>query len=241
MKSIFNWSGGKDSALCLHRVLQEGKYKIDTLLTTLSGTNNRVTMHGVRQELLQRQAESIGLPLTQVFLPEGIGMETYDKLMQEALTPFIQEQVTHAIYGDINLEDLRRYREEQLKKAGLEAVFPLWGLPTQQVVHDFIAAGFKAVVVCVNGRILDSSFVGRELDNAFLNDLPAGVDPCGENGEFHTFVYDGPIFQNPVKFTIGEKVYKTYGTPAQNEDNCHTESSKPVFDTGFWFCDLLPA
>lgn len=227
--------------MCLHRVLQQGQYTVEKLVTTLSGAHNRVTMHGVRQELLQQQAQRIGIPLQQISLPEGVGMEAYDQLMQEAWQPLLEEGITHAIFGDINLSDLRKYREEKLAQVGLQAVFPLWDEPTEKVVQDFIAAGFKAVVVCVNGRLLDSSFAGRELNQDFLNDLPANVDPCGENGEFHTFVYDGPLFTAPVAFTRGEKIHRTYGPPANNDDNCYDKDSKPNYDIGFWFCDLLPA
>jgi len=241
MKSIFNWSGGKDSALCLYQVLQENKYAITGLLTTLSGATNRVTMHGVLQELLLQQAQSIGIPLQQILLPEHAGMETYNQLMESTMRPLQQQGIQHAIFGDINLEDLRHYREQQLAKVGMQAVFPLWGRSTQNLVEEFIQLGFRAVVVCVNERLLDASFVGRLLDEDFLRDLPAGVDPAGENGEFHTFVFDGPIFQQPVPYTLGEKVRKTYGAPAQDSDNCYKQEDKPAFDTAFWFCDLLPA
>lgn len=241
MRSIFNWSGGKDSALCLHRVLQEDIYKIDALLTTFSGTNNRVTMHGVRQTLLEQQANSIGLPLLKIMLPENSGMETYNQLMEAAWKPLQEQGITTALFGDINLADLRQYREAQLQKVNLEAVFPLWNELTNKVVRDFIAAGFKAVIVCVNERHLDSSFTGRLFDEDFLNDLPAHVDPCGENGEYHTFVFDGPIFREPIKYTLGERVRKTYSPPANADDSCYKDNVTPKFDTGFWFCDLLPA
>ncbi|QCR21189.1 diphthine--ammonia ligase [Pontibacter sp. SGAir0037] len=241
MRSIFNWSGGKDSALCLHHVLQDKSCQVEALLTTFSGSTNRVTMHGVRQELLVRQAASIDIPLTKVSLPEGVGMEGYNQLMQEAWLPFQKRGITHAIFGDINLEDLRQYRENQLAKVGIKAHFPLWGIPTATLVHDFISTGFKAVVVCVNERLLDGSFAGRMLDEKFLQDLPAGVDPCGENGEFHTFVFDGPIFKEPVAFQLGERVRKTYGPPANADDSCYDKDKAPDYDTGFWFCDLLPA
>lgn len=239
-KSIFNWSGGKDSALCLHRVLQDKKYTISTLLTTLSSGTNRITMHGVREELLQQQARNIGLPLKQMSLPEDVSMETYNRVMRSTMELLRDEGVTHSIYGDINLKDLRKYREEQLAQVGIKATFPLWGRPTAELVHDFIALGFKAVVVSANARLLDNSFIGRILDESFLKDLPAGVDPAGENGEFHTFVFDGPIFKEPVRYTLGEKVLRTYGVSANTEDNCFKEDTDPVFDTGFWFCDLLP-
>lgn len=239
--SIFNWSGGKDSSLCLHHVLQDKKYKVEKLITTLSGPTQRVSMHGVRQELLQQQAQSIGLPLQQIFLPQNASMSAYDEIMEHSLREQQQQGVTHAIYGDINLADLRAYRERQLEKVNLQPVFPLWNRPTKELVQEFLQLGFKAVVVCVNGRLLDASFAGRVLDKTFLQDLPASVDPAGENGEFHTFVFDGPIFKQPVLYRLGETVHKTYAPAADPDDNCFQQEEKPVFDTSFWFQDLLPA
>lgn len=241
MSCIFNWSGGKDSALCLHHVLQEGKYQVSSLLTTLSGTTGRVTMHGVRQGLLERQAASIGIPLQQVLLPEDASMSAYNEVMQRTMHALQEQGISDAIFGDINLEDLRQYREQQLAQVGMRAIFPLWGRLTDDLVREFIRMGFKAVVVCVNARLLDESFTGRLLDEAFLRDLPAGVDPAGENGEFHTFVFDGPIFSEPVRYRLGEKVLHTYGPPADPDDNCFSKDDRKAYDTGFWFCDLLPA
>ena len=241
MRSVFNWSGGKDSALCLHHVQQEGKYQVSKLLTTLSGATGRVTMHGVRRELLELQAASIGIPLQQVLLPENASLSAYNEVMDNTMLSLKAEGITHAIFGDINLEDLRQYREEQLAKAGIAAVFPLWGRNTTELVREFIRLGFRAVVVCVNARLLDQSFAGRLLDEAFLNDLPAGIDPAGENGEFHTFVFDGPIFREPIRYSLGEKVLKTYGATTDPDDNCFAKEDTPSYDTGFWFCDLLPA
>lgn len=240
-ESYFNWSGGKDSSLCLYHVLQQESYKLRGLLTTLSGPTKRVTMHGVREELLQQQAQHIGLPLQKVYLPEQATMEAYNSLMHDTMQPLQKQGITHAIFGDINLQDLRAYREQQLKQVGMQAVFPLWGRDTKELVEEFIALGFKAIVVCINDKLLDKSFVGRQLDRKFLSDLPPTVDPAGENGEFHTFVYDGPIFRQPIKFTTGEVVYKTYAPPTDPDDNCFEKEDAPKYDTGFWFCDLLPA
>lgn len=241
MQSVFNWSGGKDSALCLYHTLKQKQFNVKYLLTTLSAATKRVTMHGVRLELLQQQAESIGIPLHQVILPENPTMETYNRLMLETTQILKDNGITHSIFGDINLEDLRQYREQQLAQVGLIAIFPLWGRPTGELVREFIALGFKAVVVSINARLLDESFVGRLLDESFLNDLPDNVDPAGENGEYHTFVFDGPIFNKPVKYTLGEKVLKTYGVPEDTSDSCFKKEDKPAYDTSFWFCDLLPA
>ncbi|TXK49652.1 diphthine--ammonia ligase [Pontibacter qinzhouensis] len=231
MKSVFNWSGGKDSALCLYRVLQEATLPVDRLLTTLGHATQRVTMHGVRQELLLQQAQQLGLPLQQMLMPEDASMEAYNHLMQTTMHQLQNEGITHAVFGDINLQDLRVYREQQLAKVGLQAAFPLWGQPTDVLVREFIKLGFKAVVVSVNARLLSGSFAGRLLDEQFLADLPAGVDPCGENGEFHTFVFDGPLFQAPVPYTLGERVLRQYGV---------SEDEAANYDTGFWFQDLLP-
>jgi uncharacterized protein (TIGR00290 family) len=241
MNCIFNWSGGKDSALCLHHVLQDGNYQVNTLLTTLSSSTGRITMHGVRQDLLERQAASIGIPLQQVLLPEDASMSAYNEVMQRTMLSVKAQGITHAIFGDINLADLRQYREQQLAQVGMQAVFPLWGRPTDELVREFISLGFKAVVVSVNARLLDASFAGRLLDETFLRDLPAGVDPAGENGEFHTFVFDGPIFREPVRYSPGEKALRTYGAPVDPDENCFSEDAPKTYDTGFWFCDLLPA
>ncbi|WP_299754207.1 diphthine--ammonia ligase [uncultured Pontibacter sp.] len=240
-KSIFNWSGGKDSALCLYHVLQQKEYRVEKLLTTLSGATQRVSMHGVREELLNQQAQSTGLPLQKIYLPEQASMSAYNQLMEQTMRPLQEQGIQYAIFGDINLQDLRAYRERQLEQVNMKAVFPLWGRSTAELVHEFISLGFKAVVVSVNERLLDASYVGRQLDASFLNELPDNVDPAGENGEFHTFVFDGPIFKEPVKYKLGEKVRKTYGPPANQDDNCFSKQDKPTYDTAFWFCDLLPA
>ncbi|MFC6997270.1 Dph6-related ATP pyrophosphatase [Rufibacter roseus] len=237
--SVFNWSGGKDSALALYRVQQQQKWQLHSLFTTLSQAHQRVTMHGVREELMRAQAEALSLPWKPVFLPENASMSEYNETMAEAWANFKSEGVTNAHFGDIYLEDLRKYREGQLKEVGVTAELPLWGDSPERLLQEFWQAGFKAKVVCVNGKHLDSSFVGRELDDAFIQGLPAPVDPCGENGEYHSFVYDGPNFKQPVPVQVGEVVYKSYAPVTENtEDNCFA-SAPPAYDTGFWFCDLL--
>ncbi len=227
--AIMNWSGGKDSAMALGRLLRNPEYRISSLLTTLSVSTRRVSMHGVREELLRAQADSLGIPLKTAYLRESDGLDKYNALMRKILQDFSLEGITHAAFGDIFLEDLREYRELQLKRAGFSALFPLWGISTQNLIRHFIEDGFKTIVTCVNEQYLDSGFVGRIIDEQFLNDLPEGVDPCGENGEFHTFVFDGPLFREPVRFEPGEKVYKEY----------KTDSTEPSA-YGFWFCDLVP-
>lgn len=240
-KAIFNWSSGKDSALALYKVLRNSEFEIACLLTSVNQQLQRISMHGVRVELLEQQAKSLGLPLEIMQIPEIPTMEAYENVMNETLTKLKNQGVTHSIFGDILLEDLRKYREDQLAKIGFEAIFPLWQIPTTDLIQEFIALGFKTIVVCVNERFLDKSFVGRIIDQDFINDLPENVDLCGENGEFHTFTFDGPIFSKPIDFEIGEIVYKKYEKPKQEESTetaCDTSSSD-VFDFGFWYCDLI--
>ena len=241
MKAIFNWSSGKDSALALYKILQNSDIEIVSLLTSVNKKYNRISMHGVRSELLIQQAKSIGLPLYIMEIPEMPSMEDYEKVMQETLTKFKEKGVTHSIFGDIFLEDLRKYREDKLAEMQLEAIFPLWKIPTKDLIQEFLDLGFKTIVVCVNERNLDKSFVGRIIDAQFIADLPDNVDVCGENGEFHTFTFDGPIFKKPIEFEIGEIVYRKYEKPKQEASNkaCDTSSSD-AFDFGFWYCDLIP-
>ena len=240
-KAIFNWSSGKDSALALYKVLQNSEFEITCLLTSVSQEFQRISMHGVRVELLEQQAKSLGIPLEIMQIPEMPTMEAYENVMNETLTKLKNQSVTHSIFGDILLEDLRKYREDQLAKIGFEAVFPLWKTPTNDLIQEFMSLGFKAIVVCVNERFLDKSFVGRVIDQDFINDLPDNVDVCGENGEFHTFTFDGPIFSTPINFEIGEIVYRKYEKPKEVDSSdtaCNTNASD-VFDFGFWYCDLV--
>ncbi|TAE87611.1 MAG: diphthine--ammonia ligase [Bacteroidetes bacterium] len=239
---IFNWSGGKDSALCLYKLRQQPEYEVMCLLTSISESYQRISMHGVRVELLEKQVAAIGLPLLKMLVPETPTMEVYEQTMAKALHELKQQGATVAAFGDIFLEDLRQYREDKLTQVGLTGLFPLWKLPTKQLMHEFIDLGFKTITTCVNEKYLDKSFVGRVIDHDFLKDLPKDVDPCGENGEFHTFVYDGPLFKQPINFVQGEIVYRTY-TPAKQDNNNSYDCSptdNPI-NTGFWYADLLPA
>ncbi|OGX84310.1 ATP-binding protein [Hymenobacter lapidarius] len=242
-QAIFNWSGGKDSALALYKVRQAGQYEVLTLLTSISEPYQRISMHGVREALLDQQVASVGLPCHKLVLPEMPTMEAYEQQMTTALRNLQRQGATVSIFGDIFLADLRRYREEQLARLSLRAVFPLWGVPTTALIREFLDLGFKTITTCVNEKYLDHSFVGRVIDEEFLRDLPANVDPCGENGEFHTFVFDGPIFTQPIPFEKGEVVYRKY-TPAPKTDDSGYDCAEPdepsPFDTGFWYCDLLP-
>ncbi len=234
-KAIFNWSGGKDSAFCLNKVLQDQRYEIMCLLTTISQPYQRISMHGVRVELLEAQAERIGLPLLKIQIPEMPIMEVYDNTMEAALLDLKEKGVTASVFGDIFLEDLRKYREDKLAELNLKGLFPLWKIPTDKLIREFIDSGFRAITTCVNDKYLDKSFVGRIIDDDFLHDLPPGVDPCGENGEYHSFVFDAPFFSKLIEFEKGEIVYRKYTAP--DTDDQSTDDSP--FNNGFWYCDLV--
>lgn len=238
MKAYMNWSGGKDSSLALYHLLKDKKYTVEMLLTNVSSTYQRVSMHGVREELLDMQAKALGIPLQKLFLPDQPSMAAYEKSMLKTLQQLQKKKFTHSIFGDIFLEDLKIYREAQLAKVAIKALFPLWKKDTTKLIHEFIDLGFKAIVVCVNDKYLDKSFCGRTIDAGFINDLPKDVDVCGENGEFHTFVFDGPIFNKPIVFAKGEIVCRKYAAPKQESDNCFQPATNEEY--GFYFCDLLP-
>ncbi len=195
----------------------------------------------MRVDLLESQARSIGIPLVKMEIPEAPTMEEYEACMSEHMTTLKNEGAQHSIFGDIFLEDLRAYRETKLQEVEIEGVFPLWKRPTKELIREFLDLGFKTVVTCVNDQLLDKSFAGRIIDEDFLNDLPEGVDPCGENGEFHTFVFDGPIFNEPIAYSIGEVVHRKYEVKESKEEadyDCEPDPKKVV--PGFWYCDLLP-
>ena len=215
---LFCWSGGKDSAMALHALLQQKDVRVVALLTTVTEGYERISMHGVRRELLERQAQSIGLPLHEVRIPPQCVNPVYEARMEEALHAHFEKGVRKVAFGDIFLEDLRAYREKNLARIGMTALFPIWKRDTRELAHFFLANRFRAVAVCVDPKVLSPTFAGRELNESFFRDLPPHVDLCGENGEFHTFVFDGPIFQWPVPIRTGEIVHRD----------------------GFVFCDLLP-
>jgi uncharacterized protein (TIGR00290 family) len=215
---LFCWSGGKDSAMALHTLHQQKQFRVVALLTTVTEGYDRIAMHGVRRELLKRQADSLRLPLHEVFIPPQCVNPVYEARMEEALRLFYHQGVRKVAFGDIFLEDLRTYREKNLARIGMTAFFPIWKRDTRELIRHFHEQHFRAVAACIDTKVLDSSFAGRELDESFFRDLPPNADPCGENGEFHTFVFDGPIFQSPIPIRTGEIV---------NRD-------------GFVFCDLLP-
>ena len=232
-----NWSGGKDSSLCLHYIQQDKSYSIDCLLTSVNSVHDRISMHGVRRSLLEAQARSIGLPLQTIELPEQPGMNEYEQAMMHKVSGLKSEGYTHAVFGDIFLEDLKRYREEKLATMAMQGVFPLWKISTSALMQQFLQLGFKAIIVCVNEKFLDKSFCGRLIDESFVQDLPDNVDVCGENGEYHSYVFDGPVFKHPIPFTKGEIVYRQYQAPAQAQDNCNSMNQPSEY--GFYFCDLL--
>ncbi len=218
-KVLLAWSGGKDCAMTLHEIQQRPEYQVASLLTTLTADYDRVSMHGVRRALLERQAESLSLPLYEVFISKEATNEEYASKMQAALTDFQKAGVSSVVFGDIHLEGVRKYREDNLSKVGMKAIFPIWGRDTVELVKTFVDLGFKAIVTCVDSKVLDKTFTGRIIDDSFLTELPANVDPCGENGEFHSFVFDGPIFNRRIQYTIGQIVLRD----------------------SFYFCDLIPA
>ncbi len=215
---VMCFSGGKDSALALRTLQQQGAYEVVSLLTTVTDEYDRVSMHGVRRALLRQQAASIGVPLTEVAVPPQSFNELYEREMGKAFGRHRADGIRRVAFGDIFLEDLRDYRERQLAEWDLECLFPIWKQDTTELARSFIRAGFEAIAVCVKPDVLDASFAGRAFDDAFLTDLPVSVDPCGENGEFHTFVFDGPIFRQPVAVSTGVVVERE----------------------GFVYCDLLP-
>jgi uncharacterized protein (TIGR00290 family) len=224
-----SWSGGKDSALALYRLTQQGLYRVDCLLTSMNAAFGRVSMHGLRRELLESQAAALGIALRTLELPEQPDMPAYEQAMQDQISQLASEGFTHGCFGDIFLEDLRDYRERSWATANLQSVFPLWKNNSTELMNEFIRLGFRALVICVNETLLDRSFCGRELDPDFLLDLPASVDPCGENGEYHSFVYDGPLFSRPVGFRKGEQVFRPYPAPAGPD----------ALSYGFYYQDLL--
>jgi uncharacterized protein (TIGR00290 family) len=217
-KILFSWSGGKDSALALHSIKNGKDFEIAALLTTVTADYDRISMHGVRRELLEKQAESMDLPLEKVLISKKSSNEEYEGKMQDLLLRYKNEGVAAVAFGDIFLEDLKKYREANLTKIGLKGLFPLWKQSSYVLAKRFIELGFKAIITCVDSKQLDGKFCGREFDEVLLSELPKTVDPCGENGEFHTFVYAGPIFTKNISFIKGEIVLR---------------------DKQFYFCDLI--
>ena len=214
---LVGWSGGKDSAMALHELKKTDSIQIAALLTTVTAGYDRISMHDVRRELLVEQASALGYPLEEISIPQSCTNEIYEQRMRGILEKYRREGISAAAFGDLFLEDVRTYREERMSRIGMRCIFPVWGRPTAEFAEQFLDLGFRAIVVCVDTAVIGRDFAGREYDRDFIKELPAGTDKCGENGEFHTFVYDGPIFSRPVKVRTGEKVLR---------------------DNRFYYCDL---
>ena len=217
--ALMSWSGGKDSCLALYEIQRARSPRVAALLTTVTRDYDRISMHGVRRVLLENQADSLGLPLHPILISKDATNEEYEERMGEAFSAYREKGIDSVIFGDLFLEDIRNYREQFLARHHMRGHFPVWKRDTSCFIKEFIELGFKAVITCVNSAALDRSFAGRLIDDTFLSSLPAEVDPCGENGEFHSFVFDGPMFSEPVRFSMGESVLRS----------------------SFWFRDLLPS
>ena len=215
---LLSWSGGKDSSLALYEIQKSGKYQIVSLITTVTDEYDRVSMHGLHTELLERQAESLNIPLQKVFISKNAGNDEYEAKFNEKLTRFKEAGIKHVVFGDLYLEDIKKYREALNEKIDMQCLFPLWKRDATKLALEFIESGFKAITVCVDSNVLGKEFVGRQFNEQFLNTLPDGIDPCGENGEFHTFAYDGPIFKKPIDHGLGDVVLR---------------------DQRFYYCDIF--
>ncbi|MEM7008548.1 MAG: diphthine--ammonia ligase [Thermodesulfobacteriota bacterium] len=218
-KVLLSWSGGKDSSLTLYEIQKQGVLEIDSLVTTVTADYDRVSMHGLRNTLLHEQVKSLNLPLEKVVISKGATNQEYEQSWTKSLSKYKEKGIDTVAFGDLYLEDIRQYRIDQLSKIGMKCIFPIWKKDTSKLARSFVKWGFKAITVCVDSKVLSKEFVGREYDNQFLDQLPKEIDPCGENGEFHTFVYDGPIFNKVIPHTLGEIVLR---------------------DERFYYCDIMP-
>ncbi len=228
-KAVFNWSGGKDSALALQKILEAKEYEIISLLTTVNSENNRSSMHAIPLSLLKRQAESIGIPLYIVEITPNSDGEAYGDAMQKAVEHFRTLEVNHFIFGDIFLHDVKSYREKQLNPYGIEVVEPLWRKSSDEIMEEFLASGLQTIIVTTMADVLDESFIGRHIDEAFIHDYPTTADICGENGEYHTFCYAGNIFRTPVSFSLGK--------PSKMSFSFKMDSGEEK-EFWYWFADL---
>ncbi|MEE8136700.1 MAG: diphthine--ammonia ligase [Thermodesulfobacteriota bacterium] len=216
---LISWSGGKDSSLALYEIQKSRDYEVAALITTITSDYDRVSMHGLRTILLDEQASSLNIPLEKIFISKNASNDEYESRLKEVLLKYKQLGIRDVVFGDLFLEEIKKYREDLLGKIGMECVFPIWKKDTVKLAKRFIELGFKAITVCVDSNVLGKEFAGREFDEHFLDDLPKAIDPCGENGEFHTFVYDGPVFNTPISHELGEIVLR---------------------DERFYYCDILP-
>ncbi len=216
---LISWSGGKDSSLALYEIQKSRDYEVAALITTITSDYDRVSMHGLRTILLDKQASSLNIPLEKIFISKNASNDEYESRLKEVLLKYKQLGIRDVVFGDLFLEEIKKYREDLLGKIGMECVFPIWKRDTVKLAKRFIELGFKAITVCVDSNVLGKEFAGREFDEHFLDDLPKAIDPCGENGEFHTFTYDGPVFNTPISHELGEIVLR---------------------DERFYYCDILP-
>jgi uncharacterized protein (TIGR00290 family) len=211
-KVIVSWSGGKDSALSLYEIQRSGRYQVASLLTSINEHHDRVSMHGVRREMLEQQAQALGLPLIKIPIPNDCSEEEYESRLMDVLNQVKSDGIERVVFGDIFLKWIKEYREKNLARVGMTPILPIWGRDTGELMQSFIALGFKAVITCVDTRAMPKSFLGRVFDEHLLAELPPGVDPGGENGEFHSFVFAGPIFQESIPYTLGRTVFRdSYG------------------------------
>jgi uncharacterized protein (TIGR00290 family) len=217
---VLSWSGGKDSTMAAYHLLASHKYEITALWTTVTEEFDRISMHGVRRELLEQQAASLGIPLQMMMIPKDCTNEIYEARMRETLGHFKTQGITKVAFGDLFLEDVRKYRDERLAQVGMSGLYPIWMRDTDELVRTFIGLGFRALLACVDTEAIDAAFAGREIDESLLADLPESADPCGEYGEYHSFVYAGPIFKRVIACKAGAAVRRT-----------------PRFN----YCDILPA
>jgi uncharacterized protein (TIGR00290 family) len=223
------WSAGKDSAMALPTIQNDKNIELLALITTLNEEYKRISMHGIPELILDRQCEDLGLPLIKMWVPNQADNDSYELVFLDLCKDLKKKGVEVLAFGDIHLEDLRKYREELVNRGGLKASFPLWKISTVELMNNFIANGFEAITCCINTSVLSEDWIGRQLNNKFLADLPNGVDPCGENGEFHTFCFAGPIFKDPIPYQTGELVFKPL----------KIGSVKGESESGFLFLDII--
>jgi uncharacterized protein (TIGR00290 family) len=233
-KVTISWSGGKDSAFALFKILASGEYEVVNLHTVIGQETKRVGLHGVREALIEQQAESMGIPLVKLYLPESNDHEAYTSLMRSYYNRCAREDIHGVVFGDIFLEDLKKFRENMLQDAGLQPYFPLWKIDTRLLLQDFINSNFKTLICSANAALFAEEVLGKTIDQKFLEALPPTVDPCGEHGEFHTFVYEGPIFKKAMKIGLGDTVKKEYHYQKKNDDG-----SLEQLTSAFWFQDLM--
>jgi uncharacterized protein (TIGR00290 family) len=229
--AILSWSGGKDCAYALYKLLQEAKYEVKYLLSIFNEETRVLNMHRVPEALIEQQAAATGISLLKVFVSDSSN-HTYEKQLARAIEQVTAENIYHIIFGDLFLQDLRKYREVSMQKLGMNCVFPIWQMPSKLLMNDFIEKGFKAITCCIDAAKLPKEFIGRRLEQSFINELPKGIDPCGENGEYHSFCYDAPYFRTPVTIECGRIYFK----PLELKTLDKAGSASVV--QGYWFCEI---